>query len=157
VNERESPPRRGDFPGFTHFQTTRWADNDSYGHVNNVVYYSLIDSAVNQHLIEQGVLNIVNSPSIGLVLETSCHYFSPVSFPDVVTVGLKVAHLGNSSVRYEVGLFRNDEDTACARAHFVHVYVDRQTRRSVRIPDDVRQVLTRLIPDRATAGPWSAV
>jgi acyl-CoA thioester hydrolase len=144
---------------FAHFSQiqTRWADNDSYGHVNNEVYYSFFDTAVNQHLIENGALNISSSQQIGLVLETQCRFFSPLGFPDRITVGLRVVHLGNSSVRYEIGLFRNDEDVAVALGYFVHVYVDRNTNRPVRIPDSVRGVLGTLLTgdDRAATGsPW---
>ena len=117
--------------GYRHFLTipTRWMDNDVYGHVNNVVYYSYFDTAVNHYLIEQGALDIEHSTVIGLVVESSCQYFAPIAFPDVVAVGLRVAKLGNSSVRYEIGIFRNEEDSASAQGHFVHVYVDRATRR----------------------------
>lgn len=125
---------------------TRWMDNDAYGHVNNVVYYSFFDTAVNRWLIEQGVLDIAASPAIGVVVETQCRYFSSITFPDRVTAGLRVAHLGTSSVRYEIGLFRNDEDTAAASGHFVHVYVDRATRKTVEMPAEVRQVLDAIRP-----------
>jgi len=119
-------------------------DNDVYRHVNNVVYYAFFDTAVNQLLIEAGVLDIETSPAIGLVVETQCRYFAPIAFPDVVHAGVRVAKLGGSSVRYEIGLFRNDEDEASAEGHFVHVYVDRRTNRPVPIPDDVRTVLRSL-------------
>jgi len=124
--------------------TTRWMDNDVYRHVNNVVYYAFFDTAVNQLLIEAGVLDVETSPAIGLVVETQCRYFAPIAFPDVVHAGVRVAKLGGSSVRYEIGLFRNDEDEASAEGHFVHVYVDRRTNRPVPIPDDVRTVLRSL-------------
>lgn len=123
---------------------TRWMDNDAYGHVNNVVYYSFFDTAVNRWLIERGVLDVAASPAIGLVVETRCRYLRPITFPDRVTAGLRVAHLGRSSVRYEVGLFRNDEPDAAAAGHFVHVYVDRVTRRATPVPDDVRRALEAL-------------
>ena len=100
-------------------------DNDAYGHVNNVVYYSYFDTVVNAYLISRGALDIAKSPVIGLVAETHCNYFSPLTFPDTVRAGLRVAHLGTSSVRYEIGLFRNDDDLAAAQGHFVHVYVER--------------------------------
>jgi acyl-CoA thioester hydrolase len=131
---------------FCHFQViaTRWADNDIYGHVNNVVYYSYFDTIVNQYLIEQHVLDIEKSTVIGLVVETQCQYFSPITFPDVVHAGLRVSKLGNSSVRYEIGLFRNDEKTASAQGHFIHVYVDRASRRSVALPDDLRSALQKI-------------
>ncbi|WP_234745194.1 acyl-CoA thioesterase [Burkholderia sp. WTPI3] len=138
------PSRRAQYPHFSAIQT-RWSDNDSYGHVNNVVYYAYFDTAVNRHLIERGVLDIATSPVIGLVVDTRCTYFSSIGFPDVVHVGVKVVHLGNSSVRYEVALFRNDADTASAIGEFVHVYVDRATNGPVSIPHDVRQVLRSLM------------
>lgn len=131
---------------FQHFETiaTRWMDNDVYGHVNNVVYYSYFDTVVNQYLLEQGVLDIESSTVIGLVVETQCNYFSPITFPDAVHAGLRVAKLGASSVRYEVGLFRNDDALASAQGHFVHVYVDRATRRPTALPEDLRQALALL-------------
>ena len=132
---------------YRHFQTipTRWMDNDVYGHVNNVVYYSYFDTVVNQYLIEQGVLDIEASTVIGLVVETQCRYFASVSFPDVVHAGLRVAKLGNSSVRYEIGLFRNDDSTAAAQGHFVHVYVDRASRRPAALPAPMRSALEKLL------------
>jgi acyl-CoA thioester hydrolase len=128
---------------YRHFQAipTRWADNDVYGHVNNVVYYSYFDTVVNQYLIEQGVLDFERSPVIGLVVETQCRYFAPIAFPDVVHAGVRVAKLGNSSVRYEIGLFRNDDGPAAAQGHFVHVYVDRASRRPAPLPADMRAAL----------------
>jgi len=124
---------------------TRWMDNDVYGHVNNVVYYSYFDTVVNRYLIDQGCLDIEASPVIGLVVETSCAYFAPVTFPDRIDAGLRVARLGTSSVRYEVGLFRNDDPTPAAAGHFIHVYVDRDTRRPVPLPDALRTALSRLL------------
>nr|WP_238588121.1 thioesterase family protein [Gemmatimonas phototrophica] len=123
---------------------TRWMDNDGYGHLNNVVYYSLFDTAVNRWLVDRQLLNITESPAIGLVVETGCRYLAPLSFPDRVTVGLRVAHLGTSSVRYELAIFRNDERTASAVGHFVHVYVDRRSRRPTPIPGDIRSALSTL-------------
>jgi acyl-CoA thioester hydrolase len=123
---------------------TRWSDNDVYGHVNNVVYYSWFDTAVNAHLIEQGALDIHNGPVIGLVIETQCNYFAPLAFPQTVWAGLRVAHLGSSSVRYEVGLFADGQDLAAACGHFVHVYVDRETRRPVPLPDVLKKTLETL-------------
>lgn len=137
---RAEANRRSDYRHF-HAITTRWMDNDAYGHVNNVVYYSWFDTVVNQFLIVNGVLDIEHSPVIGLVIETQCNYFASVAFPDRVTAGVRVAKLGNSSVRYEVGIFREDEDTASAQGHFVHVYVDRVTRKSSTIPDNMRALL----------------
>ena len=124
--------------------TTRWMDNDVYGHVNNVIYYSFFDTAVARYLIEAGVLDVLSSPVIGLVVETQCQYFKSISFPDRVTTGLRVATLGTSSVRYEIGLFGNDEETASAQGHFVHVYVDRATNRPVPLPDQLRSALAPL-------------
>lgn len=132
--------KRGDFRHF-HSITTRWMDNDAYGHVNNVVYYSWFDTVVNQFLIVNGVLDPERSPVIGLVVETQCNYFAPVAFPDQVIAGMRVTRLGNASVRYEVGIFRNDDDSAAAFGHFVHVYVDRLTRRPAAIPDAMRTLL----------------
>lgn len=123
---------------------TRWADNDVYGHVNNVVYYSWFDTAVNAHLIEAGALDIHHGEVIGLVIETQCNYFGPLAFPQTVWAGLRVAHLGTSSVRYEVGLFADGEDLSAACGHFVHVYVDRQTRRPVPLPDHLKTTLETL-------------
>lgn len=123
---------------------TRWMDNDVYGHVNNVVYYSFFDTAVNAHLIETGVLDLDTSPAIGLVVETGCRYAAPIAFPDRVDAGVRVARIGTSSVTYEIGLFRNDEAQPSAFGHFTHVYVDRQTRRSTPIPEAVRAVLEAL-------------
>ncbi|MDI3515196.1 MAG: acyl-CoA thioester hydrolase [Rhodocyclaceae bacterium] len=132
---------------YPHFQTipTRWMDNDVYGHVNNVQYYSYFDTVVNQWLIERGLLDYLHSEVIGLVIETSCSYFKSIAFPDAVQAGLRVAHLGNSSVRYEVGLFCNDDDTVAAAGHFVHVYVDRASNRPVRVPDTMRAAFAALM------------
>lgn len=119
-------------------------DNDAYGHLNNVVYYSLFDTAVNRWLVDRQLLNITESAAIGLVVETGCRYLAPLSFPDRVTVGLRVAHLGTSSVRYELAIFRNDERTASAVGHFVHVYVDRTSRRPTPIPGNICSALSTL-------------
>jgi acyl-CoA thioester hydrolase len=124
--------------------TTRWMDNDQYGHVNNVVYYSWFDTAVNAHLIEQGVLDTAKGQTIGLVVETQCHYFAPLAFPQNIEAGIRVATLGSSSVRYEVGLFAEGAPMTAARGHFVHVYVDRATQRPVPLPAALKSVLERL-------------
>ena len=121
---------RADYHWFTSMPT-RWMDNDVFGHVNNVIYYSWVDTAVAEFLLQAGMygdrtLNLDTVPAVGLVVETQCRYFAPVSYPDDVTVGLRVARLGNSSIRYELGIFRNAEERASAEAHFIHVYVDRQ-------------------------------
>ena len=123
---------------------TRWMDNDAYGHVNNVVYYSWFDTAVNAYLIEHGVLDIHHGEAIGLVVETQCNYFSPLAFPQTVEAALRVARLGSSSVRYEVALFAQDQDLCAARGHFVHVYVDRVSRRPVSLPQPLKQLLETL-------------
>ena len=132
--------------GYPHFCeiTTRWKDNDAYRHVNNVVYYSFFDTAVNRYQIEAGALDIERSPVVGLVVETNCHYFRPISFPDRVQAGLRVAHIGNSSVRYELAIFREDEPLASAQGHFVHVYVDRESNRPAALPSSLREALERL-------------
>jgi len=124
--------------------TTRWMDNDVYGHVNNVVYYSWFDTAVNAYLIDSGVLDIHQGGVIGLVVETQCNYFAPLAFPQTIEAGIRVARLGSSSVRYEVGLFAQGSDFCAARGHFVHVYVDRETRRPVPLPLPLKTVLETL-------------
>jgi acyl-CoA thioester hydrolase len=137
---RAEAKKRSDYKHF-HSITTRWMDNDVYGHVNNVVYYSWFDTVVNQFLVANGVLDIEHSPVIGLVIETQCNYFASVAFPEQVTAGVRVTKLGNSSVRYEVGIFRGDEDSASAQGHFVHVYVDRESRKPSAIPEKMRALL----------------
>ncbi|UDF37518.1 UNVERIFIED_ORG: acyl-CoA thioesterase [Shinella sp. XGS7] len=111
--------------------STRWMDNDIYGHLNNVIYYSLFDTAVNQYLIEQGALDIHGGAVIGLVVETHCNFFASLAFPQRIEAGLRVAQLGRSSVRYEIGLFAEGEPLSAACGHFVHVYVERESRRPV--------------------------
>lgn len=123
---------------------TRWMDNDAYGHVNNAVYYSWFDTAVNAYLIEQGALDIQAGETIGLVIETQCNYFAPLAFPQTVDVGIRVARLGTSSVRYEVGIF-GASDMSAAKGHFVHVYVDHATRRPVPLPATLKTVLETLL------------
>lgn len=137
-------PRREDFRRFYSIGT-RWGDHDSYGHVQNVVYYSFFDSAISQFLVERGTLDIDSSPVIGLIVESSCTFFSPITFPDQVTVGLRIAHLGNSSARYQLGIFRNGESEASALGYVVYVYVDRASNRSVVIPQPVRDELRTLV------------
>ena len=140
---RPEPDPRSAYPVFRTI-STRWMDNDVYGHVNNVVYYSWFDTAVNAHLIERGVLDIHGGPTIGLVVETQCHFFAPLAFPQPVEAGLRVARVGNSSVRYEVGLFAAAEPLTAAKGHFVHVYVDRESRRPVPVPPQVRALLQEM-------------
>lgn len=129
-----------------HFVTigTRWMDNDVYGHVNNVQYYSYFDTAVNHFLIERGVLDIHQGEVVGFVVDSGCSYFSPIAFPDVVRVGIRVAKLGNSSVRYDIAVYRNEEPHPAAAGHFVHVYVERSSNRPVPIPENVRAVLSSI-------------
>jgi acyl-CoA thioester hydrolase len=141
---RPQPQPRSAYPTFR-VLGTRWMDNDIYGHANNVVYYSWFDTAVNGWLIEQGVLDIHQGEVIGLVIETQCNYFDSLAFPQDVHAGLRVAHLGRSSVRYEVGLFAPDSDLAAACGHFVHVYVDRATRRPVPLPEKLKQTLETVL------------
>ena len=125
--------------------TTRWMDNDVYGHVNNVVYYSFFDTAVNAALIEAGVLDPSTSEVIGLVVETGCRYAAPLSFPGDVEAGVRVAKLGTSSVRYEVGLFERGAETAAAEGFFVHVYVERETRRPAPLLEPLRAFLQGIV------------
>ncbi|MCO6417720.1 acyl-CoA thioesterase [Siccirubricoccus sp. KC 17139] len=138
---------RADFLWFTEMPT-RWMDNDIYGHVNNVQYYSFIDTAVALFLLENGVLDLATSTEVGLVVETQCRYFAPITFPDRITCGVRCGRLGTSSIRYEIGLFRNDEDQASAEAHFVHVYVARaEQTRTVPLPAKLREAAMRkLLP-----------
>jgi acyl-CoA thioester hydrolase len=132
-----------------HTITTRWMDNDAYRHVNNVVYYSFFDTAVNQLMLSEGVLDLEASPTVSLVVDTACTFFAPISFPDVVHCALRVAHLGSSSVRYEIGVFRNDDPLTAARGHFVHVCCERASLAPVAMPPKLRAVLERLrMPQR---------
>ncbi len=124
---------------------TRWMDNDVYGHVNNVVYYSFFDTAVNAWLVEKGLLDVEKGAVIGLVAETACTYLQPVAFPQELQAGIAVAHIGNSSVRYEVGLFVGGEKHPAAQGFFVHVYCDRVSRRPTALPDSWRQVLATIM------------
>ena len=130
-NSLDSYPHRLTIP-------TRWADNDSYGHVNNSVYYFYFDTVVNKWLIENDLLEIGKSQVIGLVVGTSCDFFSPISFPDNIIAGLRAAKIGSSSVTYEIGLFRNTETTASAQGHFVHVYVNEKNRRPTAISGEMK-------------------
>ena len=124
--------------------TTRWHDNDVYGHVNNVVYYAWFDTAVNSWLIEAGLLDVENGNPIGLVVETGCRYAAPVHFPQVIEMGLMVSRIGSSSVTYRIGVFVDGSQDAAAEGHFTHVYVDRDTRRPVPLPDSWRVLLSTL-------------
>jgi acyl-CoA thioester hydrolase len=124
--------------------TTRWMDNDMYSHVNNVVYYSWFDTAVNEYLIREGALDLDNGPVVNFVVENQCRFFSPIRFPDTVHCGLRVTHIGRSSARFEIGVFRNDEQQAAAQGHFVHVCCDRATQRPVPMPHTMRAALERI-------------
>lgn len=126
---------------------TRWMDNDVYGHVNNVVYYSFFDTAVNAWLVEMGLLDIERGPIIGLVVETGCTYARPVAFPEEVQAGIAVSRIGNSSVRYEIGLFVKGHNTPAAQGFFVHVYVERDGRRPRRLDDQWRRVLAEIMSE----------
>jgi acyl-CoA thioester hydrolase len=137
VRTRDHYPHRLAIP-------TRWMDNDIYGHVNNVVYYSYFDTVVNEYLIREGGLDIHRGDVIGLAVETRCSFFAPLEFPEVVDAGLGVLHLGNSSVRYEIGLFGEHRDTVAAAGEFVHVFVERASRKPVSIPRGIRRALERL-------------
>ena len=137
------PERRAEFRVLRTI-TTRWMDNDHYGHVNNVAYYSYFDTAVNGWLIEASGCDIRDLPAIGIVAETSCRFLRELSFPDIVHAGLALERLGNSSVVYRIGLFRNDEDAPAAIGRFVHVYVDAVSRRPVPVPGEVRKALAQL-------------
>jgi len=136
-------PARAEFQRFVPI-TTRWMDNDVYGHVNNVVYYSFFDTAVNQYLVEQGALDFLSGSTIGLVVHSACDYFAPLSFPGRVEAGLRVGSMGSSSVTYEIGLFDAGAGQAAACGRFVHVYVDRTSRRPQPLPAALRQALAGL-------------
>ena len=137
-------PQRTDY---RHFQpiTTRWHDNDIYGHVNNVTYYSFFDSAVNTYLIERGGLDIHEGAVVGFVVSSSCDYFASIAYPDLIEVGVRVAKLGNSSVQYELAVFKAGESEACAAGRFVHVFVDRESNQPVSIPEGLRAALQVLV------------
>lgn len=124
--------------------TTRWSDNDAYNHLNNVVYYSFFDTVINDYLVKVGGLDIATSPVVGVTVESHCEYRSSIAFPEAVVAGLRVAHLGNTSVRYEIGIFRGAESDASANGHFVHVFVDRATMEPMPIPDAIRTALTAI-------------
>ncbi len=124
---------------------TRWEDNDVYGHVNNVVYYSYFDTAANRYLIEEGGLDIANAETVGYVVNSGCAYHAPIAHPENIEAGLRIDRLGNSSVQYGIAIFREGEDSAAAHGHFIHVFVDRATDRSVPIPEPMRAALQRIL------------
>ena len=136
----ETPATRSAFKAWRTL-TTRWSDNDAYGHVNNAIFYQWFDSAVNAWLIEQGMLDIIRGDPIALVVETRCRYFAPLAYPQDVEVGLAVAKLGRSSIHYRIGVFGAGEERVAAQGEFVHVVVDRMSRRPSEIPDAWREKL----------------
>lgn len=140
-----APPTRADYLAFYPI-STRWADNDIYGHVNNVTYYAYFDSAVNRYLIEEGGLDIQAGTTVGFVVSSGCDYHAPISYPEAIEAGLRVEKLGNSSVRYGIGIFKAGESQAAAHGFFVHVFVDRAADASVPIPEGLRAALQRLLP-----------
>jgi acyl-CoA thioester hydrolase len=141
---RHASESRRAYPYFRTIQT-RWMDNDAYGHINNVTYYSYFDTIVNEHLIREAGLDIARDPAIGLVVETGCTFRKPLAFPDTIDAGMRVMHVGNSSVTYEIGLFRAGDDEPAATGRFVHVWVDRSTQRPVPIPPAIRAALQPLV------------
>jgi acyl-CoA thioester hydrolase len=148
MTARLAPAARGAYPSFLAIPT-RWMDNDTYGHVNNVTYYSYFDTVVNEHLIRAGALDIRDGDAIGIVVETACRFHKPLSFPETIDAGLRVARIGHSSVAYEIALFRGGDDGAAATGRFVHVWVDRAQRRPIPVPPRIRAALE---PLQRTAG-----
>jgi acyl-CoA thioester hydrolase len=140
---RPSPEPRSAYRFFAEVPT-RWMDNDVYGHVNNVVYYAYFDTVINRFLIAEGGLDIQGGAVIGLCVESQCAFLSAVSFPAELEAGLRAAHLGRSSVRYQVGIFARGAEAASAQGHFVHVFVDRVTRRPAELPGPLRAALERI-------------
>jgi acyl-CoA thioester hydrolase len=151
MTEREPPPRRGEYVYFLRIPT-RWMDNDVYGHVNNVVYYAYFDTVINRWLVDEGGLDIHAGEVIGLCVESRCRYLSPAAYPDELEAGLRVGKLGRSSVRYEIAVFRAGEEEPCAFGHFVHVFVERATRRATAVPDRIRESLERLLLRGSSGG-----
>jgi acyl-CoA thioester hydrolase len=143
-NGRPEPGKRSDYVEFMPIQT-RWMDNDVYGHVNNVVYYSYFDTVVNLYLIDPGGLDFHNAPVVGIMAETMCRYYRSIAYPEAIDAGLRVGRLGTSSVRYEIGLFGVEDEQARAEGHLVHVFVDRATNTPVPIPAGIRAALERLV------------
>ena len=143
MSEKAAIGRRSEYPHFLDIPT-RWMDNDVYAHVNNVNYYSYFDTVVNRYLIDQGGFDYRNDPVVGIVVETLCRYHRSFAYPEMVQAGLRIAHIGRSSVRYQIGLFGVDDDVARAEGHFVHVYVERETNTPVSIPDRLRAAFERI-------------
>ena len=140
---RAQVPTRTDYKVFYPI-STRWSDNDIYGHVNNVTYYSYFDTAANRYLIEEGGLDISDGTIVGYVVSSGCEYLAPIAFPEKIEVGLRIDRLGNSSVQYGLGIFKDKEPQACAFGHFIHVFVDRQSNKPVRIPDFMRKSMEKI-------------
>ena len=149
---RHPPGRRSDYRYF-HPVTTRWMDNDAFRHVNNVVYFSYFDTAVTYFEMTQGIVDLLNGAVRCVVAEVTCRYYRSIAFPDRITVGLRVASLGRSSVRYDLAIFREDEDAACAEGHFVHVFVEDATQRPVPVPDASRALLGNFAYEKGTTLP----
>jgi acyl-CoA thioester hydrolase len=139
-----APASRDTYPWFLAIPT-RWMDNDTYGHVNNVTYYSYFDTVVNEHLVNEGGLDIRNGAIVGFVVETSCRYFKPITFPDTIEAGMRVTRLGRSSVTYEIALFKEGDSNPAAAGRFVHVWVDRRTVTPAEIPSRIREALQSLV------------
>lgn len=142
---KQGPPSRADYKVYYPI-STRWSDNDVYGHVNNVIYYSYFDTAANRYLIEEGGLDISDGTIVGYVVNSGCEYHAPITYPEPIEAGLRVDRLGNSSVQYGLAIFREGAARAVAHGHFVHVFVDRAADKSVPIPDRLRSALERLLP-----------
>lgn len=140
---RPQPSLRSDYRYFSPI-TTRWNDNDIYGHVNNVTYYAYFDTVANVYLIEQAQLNIHQAEVVGFVVNSGCNYFAPIAFPEKISAGLRVNRLGSSSVEYGIAIFKDGEELAAAEGHFVHVFVERESNKSVPIPESIRQALERI-------------
>jgi acyl-CoA thioester hydrolase len=142
----ETLPGRNDYPHFLPIQT-RWNDMDKYGHVNNMIYYGYFDTVVTDYLVRNAALDTSDSPAIALVVQSHCNYHAPLSFPEVIDCGLRIGKLGNSSVRYEIGVFGEGQTSIAADGYFIHVFVDRETRRPTSIPDNIRTALQPLVSD----------
>jgi acyl-CoA thioester hydrolase len=142
---RTPPPSRSDYQRFAEIGT-RWDDNDIYGHLNNTVHYRIFDTVINSFLLEQGILDFRNGEQVFLIIETGCQYFAELAYPNKIDAGYRVAHLGTSSIRYDIGLFRQGENSAAAAGHFVHVNVDKKSRAPQPISAQARACLTALIP-----------
>ena len=141
MTDRSPPAQRNAFKVFEPIET-RWSDNDVYGHINNVTYYAYFDSVVNRRLAREGLLDIEHGQTIGLVVETGCKYHASAAFPDRLEAGVRVARIGSSSVRYEIAIFAEGSETAIAEGFFIHVYVDRETRRPKALSEDWRTALS---------------